>query len=73
MVAIMRGWVTTYQTYKLASLHFYKKTLSKMAHLAYTMQKQYALITDICDSLQQCLEKLDEFVQEGIDLPFDSA
>ena len=72
MVAIMKGWVTTYQTYKLASLHFYKKTLSKMAHLAYTMQKQYALITDICDSLQKCLEKLDD-VQEGIDLPFESA
>ena len=42
-------------------MHFYKKTLSKTAHLAYTMQKQNALITDIRDSLQQCLEKLDEF------------
>ena len=73
MVAIMRGWVTTYQTYKLVLLHFYKKTLSKMAHLAYMMQKQYALITNIRDSLQQCLVKLDEFVQEDIDLPFDSA
>ena len=36
------------------------------------MQKQNALITDICDSLQQCLEKLDEFAQEDIDLPFES-
>ena len=44
-----------------------------MAHLAYMMQKQYALITNIRDSLQQCLVKLDEFVQEDIDLPFDSA
>ena len=59
----MRDWVTTYQTYKLASLHFYKKTLSKMAQLAYTMQK----------CLQQCLVKLYEFVQEDIDLPFESA
>ena len=63
MVAIMRDWVTTYQTYKLASLHFYKKTLSKMAQLAYMMQK----------CLQQCLVKLYEFVQEDIDLPFESA
>ena len=37
------------------------------------MQKQNALITDIRDSLQQCLEKLDEFAQEDIDLPFESA
>ena len=44
-----------------------------MAHLAHTMQKQNAFITDIRDSLQQCLEKLDEFVQEDIDLPFESA
>ena len=44
-----------------------------MAHLAYTMQKQNVLITDICDSLQQCLEKLDELAQEDIHLPFDSA
>ena len=44
-----------------------------MAHLAYTMQKQNALIIDICDSLQEYLEKLDEFAQEDIDLPFDSA
>ena len=36
------------------------------------MQKQNALITDICDSLQQCLEKLDELAQEDIDLPFES-
>ena len=73
MVAKMRGWLTTYWTYKfLALLHFYKKTLSKTAHLAYTMQKQNALITKIHDSLQQCLEKLDEFVQEDIDLPFKS-
>ena len=43
-----------------------------MAHLAHTMQKQNAFITDIRDSLQQCLEKLDEFVQEDIDLPFES-
>ena len=71
MVAKIRGWLTTYRTYKfLASLHFYKKTLSEMAHLTYTMQKQNALITDIRDSLQQCLEKLDEFVQEYIDVPF---
>ena len=34
---------------------------------------QIALKTDIRDSLQQCLEKLDEFVQEDIDLPFESA
>ena len=37
------------------------------------MQKQNALITNICDSLQQCLEKLDKFAQEDIDLPFKSA
>ena len=37
------------------------------------MQKQNALITDIRDSLQQCLEKLDELAQEDTDLPFDSA
>ena len=37
------------------------------------MQKQNALITDIRDSLQQCLEKLDELAQENTDLPFDSA
>ena len=43
-----------------------------MAHLAYTMQKQNALITNIRESLQQCLEKLDEFAQEDIDLPFES-
>ena len=74
MVAKMMGWLTTYRTYKfLASLHFYKKTLSETAHLAYTMQKQNALITDNRDSLQQCLVKLDEFVQEDIDLPFESA
>ena len=69
----MTGWLTTYRTYKfLASLHFYKKTLSEMAHLAYMMQKQNALITNIRDSLQQCLEKIDEFPQEDIDLPFES-
>ena len=74
MVAKMMGWLTTYRSYKfLASLHFYKKTLSETAHLAYTMQKQNALITDIRDSLQQCLEKLDEFAREDIDLPFESA
>ena len=73
MVAKMRGWLTTYPTYKfLASLHFYKKTLSKMVHLAYMMQKQNALITNIHETLQQCLEKLDEFAQEDIDLPFES-
>ena len=44
-----------------------------MAHLAHTMQKQNAFITNIRDSLQQCLGKLDEFVQEDIDLPFESA
>ena len=37
------------------------------------MQKQNALITDTRDSLQQCLEKLDEFAQEDIDLPFENA
>ena len=37
------------------------------------MQKKNALITDIRDSLQQCLEKLDGFAQEDIDLPFESA
>ena len=73
MVAKMRGWLTTYQMYKfLASLHFYK-TLSETTHLVYTMQKQNALITYIRDSLQQCLEKLDKFAQEDIDLPFESA
>ena len=44
-----------------------------MAHLASTMQKQNALITDIRDGLQQCLEKVVEFEQEDIDLPFESA
>ena len=73
MAAKMRGWLTTYRMYKfLASLHFYKKMLSEMAHLGYTMQKQNALITDIRDSLQQYLEKLDEFALEVIDLPFQS-
>ena len=71
---LLQWWLTTYRTYKfLASLHFYKKTLSETAHLAYKMQKQNALITDIRDSLQQCLEKLDEFAQEDIDLPFENA
>ena len=37
------------------------------------MQKQNALITNVLDSLQQCLEKLDKFAQEDIDLPFKSA
>ena len=69
MVAKMRGWLTTYRTYKL---HFFKKTPSEMAHLAYTMQKQNAFITEIRDSLQQCLEKLDEFVQQDNYLPFES-
>ena len=74
MVAKMRSWLTTYRTYKfVALLHFYKKMLSKTAHLAYMMQKQNALITDIRDSLQECLEKLDEFAQEDIDSPFESA
>ena len=74
MIAKMRGWLTTYRKYKfLASLHFYKKRVSETAHLAYTMQKQNALITDIRDSLQQCLEKVDEFVLKDIDLPFESA
>ena len=36
------------------------------------MQKQNASITDICDSLQQCLGKLDEYAQEDIDLPFEN-
>ena len=36
------------------------------------MQKQNASITDICDSLQQCLEKLDEYAQEDVDLPFEN-
>ena len=36
------------------------------------MQKQNASITDICDSLQQCLEKLDEYAQDDIDLPFEN-
>ena len=44
-----------------------------MAHLAYTMQKQNALITKVRASLQQCLEKLDESAHENIDLTFDSA
>ena len=70
----MRGWLKTYRTYKfLALLHFYKKALSEMAHLAYMMQKQNALIIDIRDSLQEYLEKLDEFAQEDIDLPLESA
>ena len=43
-----------------------------MAHLGYTMQKQNALITDIRDSLQQYLEKVDEFALEVIDLPLQS-
>ena len=71
MVAKMRGWLTTYQTYKfLALLHFYKKTLSKKV---YTTQKQNALIADIRDSLQQCFKKLEEFAQEYIDPSFKSA
>ena len=71
---LLQWWLTTYRTYKfLASLHFYKKTLSETAHLAYKMQKQNALITDIRDGLQQCLEKLDESAQEDIDLPFENA
>ena len=37
------------------------------------MQKRNALITDIRDGLQQCLEKLDESAQEDIDLPFENA
>ena len=73
MAAKMRGWLTAYRMYKfLASLHFNKKMLSEMAHLGYMMQKQNALITDIRDSLQQYLEKLDEFALEVIDLPFQS-
>ena len=36
------------------------------------MQKQNALITEIRASLQQCLEKLDEFAQENTDLTFES-
>ena len=36
-------------------------------------QEQNTLITNICDSLQQCLEKLDEFAQKDIDLQFESA
>ena len=36
------------------------------------MQKQNALITEIHASLQQCLEKLDEFAQENTDLTFES-
>ena len=36
------------------------------------MQKQNAL-TDIRDSLQECLKKLDDFAQEDIDSPFESA
>ena len=67
------GWLTTYWMYKfVASLHFNKKMLSEMAHLGYTMQKQNALITDIRDSLQQYLEKVDEFALEVIDLPLQS-
>ena len=74
MVAKMKGWLNKFRKYKfLASLHFYMKTLHETAHLAYTMQTQNALITDICDNLQQCLQKLDEISQEEVHLPFDAA
>ena len=36
------------------------------------MQNQNALVTDIRDNLEQCLEKLDEFTEEEVVLPFDA-
>ena len=59
MVTKMRGWLATYRKYQfLASLHFYKKTLSETAHLAYTMQTKNALITDIRNNFTACFRKI---------------
>ena len=69
----MKNWLNIFQKFEyLASLGFYYKTLKQTAHLAYVMQDNTALITDIQDKMQDCLEKLKELKEEEITLPFAS-
>ena len=71
MVSKMKNWLATYRKYKfLASLHFYKKTLSETAHLAYMMQMRNALYMR---QFRAILGKLDEITREDIDLPFEAS
>lgn len=73
MVAKMRGWLKTFREFKfLAALHFYYKTLQQTAHLAFTMQKNDVLISDIKDALGDSVEKLRDLKKEETELPFES-
>ena len=57
----------------LAALHFYYTTLQQTAHLAYLMQKNDVLISDIKDALSDAVDKLRDIQKEETELPFTSA
>ena len=64
VIAKMRGC--------LAALHFYYKTLQQTAHLAYVMQKDDVLISDIKDVLADAVENLRDLKKDETELPFES-
>ena len=56
----------------LALAYLQENTFRNCTFIAYTIQKRNTVVTDIRDNLEQCLEKLDEFTEEEMVLPFDA-
>ena len=69
----MTKWLAKFKEFRfLASLNFYYKVLENTAHLAYVMQDSSALITDITDTMSDCLQKIETLRNEKSSLPFAS-
>ena len=49
-----------------------KIALKQTAHLVYVMQDSCALISDIKDAMQDCIEELENLREEETSLPFES-
>ena len=69
IIAKMRGWLKMFREFKcLAALHFYYTTRQQTAHLAYLMQKNDVLISDIKDALSDAVDKLRDIQKEETDM-----
>ena len=73
MRARMTSWLELFRKFEfLASVNFYYKRLKQSAHLANVMQNSSVLITDILDTMNDVIEKLQDLQKEEAALPFSS-
>ena len=73
MRAKMTNWLELFRKFELLdSVNFYYKTLKQTAHLAYVMQNSSVLITDILDTMNDVIEKLEDLQKEEAALPLSS-